>query len=47
MEIIHIINNIFFEFFEFFPKNQIYFGIVGVICIINRYFEYRIRTLCI
>ena len=23
------------------------FGIVGVFCIINRYFEYRIRILCI
>ena len=24
-----------------------YFGIFGVLCIINRYFEYRIRILCI
>ena len=43
--------NIFFHFSSFlflhFAKSRKYFGIVGLICTINRYFEYRIRILCI
>ena len=35
-----------FRFFER-SKNRVSFGIVGVFCIIDRYFEYRIRILCI
>ena len=34
-------------FFENSPNVRKYFGIVGVFCIINRYFEYRIRIRCI
>ena len=33
--------------FRKYHKFRIYFGIVGVFCIINRCFEYRIRILCI
>ena len=40
-----------FEKFQFFPnkcpKVRKCFGIVGLFCIINHYFEYRIRILCI
>ena len=38
---------IFSIFFELFPNVRVYFGILGVFCTINRYFEYRIRILCI
>ena len=30
-----------------FPMFRKYFGILGLFCAINRYFEYRIRFLCI
>ena len=33
--------------FSKIPENRMYFGIVGLFCIINCYFEYRIRILCI
>ena len=35
------------EIFQQFPKNRKCFGIDGVFCAINRYFEYRIRILYI
>ena len=37
----------FFCNFTFFHKDRMYFGIVGLFCIINVYFEYRIQILCI
>ena len=40
----------FFIVLEYFRKNtelRKYFGIFGVFNTINRYFEYRIRILCI
>ena len=37
----------FFEKIKCFQTFRKYFGIVGLFCTINRYFEYRIRILCI
>ena len=36
-----------FEIFQHFPKCRMYVGIVGMFCIMNHYFEYRIRIVCI
>ena len=38
---------VFLEHFTCFPKCRNYFGVDGLFCIINVYFEYRIRILCI
>ena len=47
---IYIINKIKIEVFEIFqnlPISRMYFAILVLLCIINRYFEYRIWILCI
>ena len=38
---------IFWYFRNFEKEKRMYFGIWALFCTINRYFEYRIRTLCI
>ena len=41
------LKNMDFWFSRTFPKKRKYSVIVGLLCIINCYFEYRIRILCI
>lgn len=42
-----LIVSIVFEYFDFGAILDMYFDVLGVCCTINRYFEYRMRILCI
>ena len=50
---IYIYIKIYYSFFDIsfifqhFPIFRIYFGIFGLVCTINCYFEYRIQILCL
>ena len=44
MEFIHITKYLFLKSF-IFPKVRMHFGMFGLFCIINCYFEYSIRIL--
>ena len=46
MQFIHITESKYL-FFQTFTKYRKYFGVVGLLSIINCYFEYRIPILCI